>query len=187
MHWLIKKNHSGANLTGLNKNVTFSIWNRVKYCALSWTVNRPLRAKEVVITQHKASSCIMMQVTRNGAVFKIKDRWAMFRQMYALEKAKDFAALKKTLERNKKIKILENVNLGRSKPTQISKAEVREETALNSPFRLTSEVPLCAALHLFYPSSLIRLGWPCDPRARVTCQLTVHSWAWGLMLCQYLS
>lgn len=45
----------------------------------------------------------MMQVTRNGAVLKIKDRWDMFRQMYALEKAKDFAALKKkTLERNKK-------------------------------------------------------------------------------------
>lgn len=58
----------------LNKNVTFSICNRVKYCALSWTVNRPLRAKEVVITHHKASSCIMMQVTRNGMVFKIKDR-----------------------------------------------------------------------------------------------------------------
>lgn len=50
----------------------------------------------------------------------------------------------------------------------------------------TSEVPLCAALHLFYPSSLIRPGWPCDPGARVTCQLTVYSWALGLMLCQHL-
>lgn len=56
-----------------------------------------------------------------------------------------------------------------------------------SPFRLrTSEVPLCADLHLFYPSSLIRLGWPRDPGARVTCQLTVYSWAWGLTLRQHL-
>lgn len=56
-----------------------------------------------------------------------------------------------------------------------------------SPFGpRTSEVPLCAALHLFYPSSLIRPGWPCDPGARVTCQLTVYSWALGLMLCQHL-
>jgi len=53
-----------------------------------------------------------------------------------------------------------------------------------SPFRLrTSEVP---ALHLFYPSSLIRPGWPRDPGARVTCQLTVYSWARGLTLCQHL-
>lgn len=39
------------------------------------------------------------------------------------------------------------------------RAGVRGQMALNSlsPFRLrTSEVPLCAALHLFYPSSLIR-------------------------------
>lgn len=50
-----------------------------------------------------------------------------------------------------------------------------------SPFRLrTSEVPLCAALHLFYPSSLIRPGRPRDPGARVTCQMTVYSWARGL-------
>lgn len=56
-----------------------------------------------------------------------------------------------------------------------------------SPFRLrTSEVPLCAALHLFYPSSLIRPRWPHDPGARVTCQLTVYSWARGLTLCQHL-
>ena len=45
-----------------------------------------------------------------------------------------------------------------------------------SPFGpRTSEVPLCAALHLFYPSSLIRPGRPRDPGARVTCQLTVYS------------
>lgn len=36
-----------------------------------------------------------------------------------------------------------------------------------SLFRLrTSEVPLCAALHLFYPSSFIRPGWPSDPGYR---------------------
>lgn len=50
----------------------------------------------------------MMQVTRNGAVFKIKDRWAMFRQMYALEKAKDFAALKKK-KHEKGTKRLKNI------------------------------------------------------------------------------
>lgn len=50
----------------------------------------------------------------------------------------------------------------------------------------TSEVPLCDALHLFHSSSLIRLGWPSDPRGRVTCQLIVYSWAWGLMVCQHL-
>lgn len=184
MKWLIKKTF-WCKLDWFKKNFAFSIWN----WALSWTVNRPLRAKEVVITHHKASLCIMMQVTRNGVVFKIKDETCSDKCMHW--KRQWFLLLfffRNTGKEKEDWKILENVNLGRNKPTQTSKAEVREETALNSPFRLrTSEIPLYAAFHLFYPSSLIRLGWPCDPRARVTCQLTVHSRAWGLMLCQHLS
>lgn len=147
-----------------------------------------------------------------GSVVMKRERRGMFKQSYALEAASQAAqwshtlncfcyviylfGKKKLARGKKKQKNIGEFKIGeRFNPQNIHKRTQTHRQGLGqrsngpelSPFwPRTSEVPLCAALHLFYPSSLIRPGWPRDPEARVTCQLTVYSWARGLTLCQHL-
>lgn len=112
--------------------------------------------------------------------------WAIFLVLFLLLDLFVFKKKKKTKQVKKK-SIWEPKRWERFNPQNVRTQTRRQGSGQRSngpelsPFRLrTSEVPLCAALHLFYPSSLIRPGRPGDPGARVTCQMTVYSWAQGL-------
>lgn len=151
---------------------------------------------------------------KRGSVVVKRERRGMFKQSYALESASQAAQWSHTLscfcyliylfkkkkktcpkKKKRKEKSIGEFKTGERFNSQNAHTQTRRQGLGQrsngpelSPFRLrTSEVPLCAALHLFYPSSLIRPGWPHDPGARVTCQSTVYSWAWGLTLRQHLS